>query len=297
VAAGMTAGGSEPLGRALPWPAPAKLNLCLHIVGRRADGYHLLQSAIQFIDVCDELRFWRRPPGIIERLAGPADVPAESDLVVRAARLLAGYATTPVGVALELHKRIPMQAGLGGGSSDAATVLVALNRLWDLGLSTASLEELGLKLGADVPVFVRGWAAWVEGIGDRLTSCDYPESSYLVIKPQANVSTAEIFNAPELTRQTPVTTIRAFSVQVGRNDCTATVRARYPEVAQALDWLQAQPGVEWVRLTGTGACVFAPLARLAAQNALAQLPKPWLGFVVQGLNRSPLLARLAAETG
>jgi 4-diphosphocytidyl-2-C-methyl-D-erythritol kinase len=290
----MTAGG-ELVGSPAPWPAPAKLNLCLHIVGRRADGYHLLQSAIQFVGLCDQLRFWRRPPGVIERLSGPTDVPPDTDLVIRAARLLATRAARSVGVAVELHKRIPMQAGLGGGSSDAATTLVALNRLWGLSLPTAELAELGLVLGADVPVFVQGQAAWVEGIGEQLTPWDYPETTYLVVKPQASVSTAEIFNASELTRHTPVTTIRAFSVQAGRNDCTATVRARYPEVAEALDWLQRLPGAEWVRLTGTGACVFAPLPAAQAQQALTQLPKQWCGFVVQGLNRSPLLDRVADE--
>jgi len=285
---------NEPaLGSAAPWPAPAKLNLCLHIVGRREDGYHLLQSAIQFIDLCDELQFFERPPGVIERIAGPADVPAEADLTIRAARLLAQTGGQKLGVGIALHKRIPLQAGLGGGSSDAATVLVALNRLWRLALPVERLADLGAKLGADVPVFVRGQAAWVEGVGERLTPCEFAEGVFLVVKPQAAVSTAEIFNAPELTRHTPVTTIRAFRESGGRNDCTATVRGRYPEVAQALDWL-AQYGV--ARLTGTGACVFAEFAdAAAADRALAQLPSRWRAWIAKGLNRSPLLARLAAE--
>jgi len=299
----------QPLGSAASWPAPAKLNLCLHIVGRRADGYHLLQSAIQFIDLCDELRFFRRPPGVIERIAGPVEVPPEADLVVRAARLLSATAGSSFGVAIGLHKRIPMQAGLGGGSSDAATVLVALNRLWGVGLTVDQLADLGLKLGADVPVFVRGQASWVEGIGEQLTPCDYPQGVYLVVKPAATVSTAEIFNAPELTRNTPVTTIRALRSQLGNqlgdqagrvgghNDCAATVRARYPQVAKALDWL-AEFGD--ARLTGTGACVFAAMTDVAsATRVLAQLPQRrgeyWTGYVVRGLNRSPLWARLAAE--
>lgn len=287
----------ELLGSAAPWPAPAKLNLCLHIVGRRPDGYHLLQSAIQFIHLCDELQFCRRPAGVIERIAGSDDVPAESDLVVRAARLLSATAGGGFGVGIELHKHIPMQAGLGGGSSDAATVLIALNHLWRTGLSVDALAELGLKLGADVPVFVRGQAAWVEGIGEQLTPCDYKECTYLVIKPDATVSTAAIFNASELTRHTPVTTIRALRDQdggvSGHNDCTATVRGRYPEVAEALDWLGQFAAA---KLTGTGACVFAGFADVTtAEQVKQQLPRKWRSFVVQSLNRSPLLARLEAE--
>jgi 4-diphosphocytidyl-2-C-methyl-D-erythritol kinase len=282
-----------PLGKAAAWPAPAKLNLCLHIVGRRTDGYHLLQSAIQFIDLSDQLRFYRRPPGCIERLAGPADVPPEADLVVRAARLLAATGGSSFGAAIELHKQIPLQAGLGGGSSDAATALVALNTLWRVGLSVDQLAELGLKVGADVPVFVRGQAAWMEGIGEVLTPADFATPTYLVIKPPVAVSTAEIFHASELTRNTPVTTIRAFREQGGRNDCAPTVRARYPKVAEALDWL-GKFGKS--QLTGTGACIFAALpdAR-TAKEVRAQMPADWQGFVVQGLNSSPLLARLEAE--
>jgi len=284
-----------PLGSAEPWPAPAKLNLCLHIVGRRADGYHLLQSAIQFIDLCDELKFWRRPAGVIERIGGPPGVPPETDLAVRAARLLAEKAADKRsdGVAIELHKRIPMQAGLGGGSSDAATVLVALNRLWNVGLDVDTLAALGLGVGADVPVFVRGHAAWVEGVGERVTPAEYAAQTYLVVKPNAAISTADIFNAPELTRHTPVTTIRAFREQGGRNDCTAVVRSRYPEVADALDALSAFGAA---RLTGTGACVFVEFRDAdAAHAAAARLPSRWQWFVAKGLNRSPLLDRLDQE--
>lgn len=276
------------------WPAPAKLNLCLYIVGRRADGYHLLQTAFQFIDLCDELRFYQRPQGVIERVAGPSEVPAEKDLVIRAARLLARVTGVAQGVAIELEKNIPMQAGLGGGSSDAATTLVALNHLWRTGLSIAQLAKLGLELGADVPVFVHGRAAWAEGVGEILTPVDFPQSSYLVVHPGVSVSTAEIFQASELTRDTPLTTIRAFLTEGGRNDCTATVRARYPAVSQALDWLANYGSA---RLTGTGACVFAAwperatAARVAAQLA-AQGSSSWRSFVVQGCNESPLLRRL-----
>jgi len=281
-------------GSADAWPAPAKLNLCLHIVGRRADGYHLLQTAFQFIDLQDSLSFFLRPAGVIERISGPADVPAEQDLVVGAARLLASSAGSNQGVGIALDKRIPLQAGLGGGSSDAATVLVALNHLWGCDLSVDQLADLGVKLGADVPVFVRGLASWAEGIGEQLTPVDFPELSYLVIQPPVSVSTAAIFQASELTRDTPLTTIRAFLAEGGHNDCTATVRARYPAVAQALDWLESydQAGMT-ARLTGTGACVFAGWPeRAAATRAVAQMPPQWRGFVAQGCNQSPLLQRL-----
>lgn len=283
------------LGSAQAWPAPAKLNLCLHIVGRRDDGYHLLQSAMQFIDLEDELRFFQRPPGVIERVAGPEEVPPESDLAVRAARLLATRAPAAAGVGIAIQKRIPIQGGLGGGSSNAATVLVALNRLWGVGLNTDELAQLGVRLGADVPFFVHGRAAWAEGVGEKLTPVDLPERHYLVVKPQAAVSTAEIFQAPELTRNSPVTTIRAFLAEGGRNDCAATVRGRYPEIAEALDWLDEFGDA---RLTGTGACVFLPVAdETAARTLTARLDARWRGFGVRGLNKSPLLRRLEAEMG
>jgi 4-diphosphocytidyl-2-C-methyl-D-erythritol kinase len=276
-----------------PWPAPAKLNLCLHIVGRRADGYHLLQSALQFVDLCDELAFYARPNGIIERIHGPADVPAEKDLVIRAAQLLAKHTRVDQGVGISLKKKIPMQAGLGGGSSDAATVLVALNALWRTALPIDELAQLGLALGADVPVFVRGQAAWVEGVGEQLTEQDFKEALYVLIKPAANVSTAEIFQAAELTRNSPITTIRAFLAGGGRNDCTSTVRARYPDVAEALDWLGKFGSA---KMTGTGACVFAEVSdERAGESVLAQLPAQWRGFLVRSVNRSPLLDRLAEE--
>jgi 4-diphosphocytidyl-2-C-methyl-D-erythritol kinase len=269
------------------WPAPAKLNLCLHIVGRRADGYHLLQSAMQFIDLCDELRFHERPAGTIERTAGPAGIPAEADIVVKAAHALAKGRDVP-GVGIELTKRIPVQAGLGGGSSDAATVLVALNQIWQLRLTVDELARIGLTLGADVPFFVRGTAAWAEGVGEQLTPYDFPEGLFLVVKPQAAVSTAEVFQAAELTRNSPVTTIRGFLAAGGRNDCESCVRGRYPEIAEALDWLQE---FGEARLTGTGACVFVALPdEHTAQAVRARLPARWSGYVVRGLNRSPLLS-------
>ena len=285
----------ELLGLPEPWPAPAKLNLCLHIVGRRNDGYHLLQSAMQIIDLCDELQFYRRPPGVIERIGGPEEIPADTDLIVRAARLLATRYEVHAGVAIAIRKRIPIQGGLGGGSSDAATVLVALNRLWDLDIHVDELASLGLQLGADVPVFVRGHSAWAEGVGERLTPSDFPERVYLVLKPAAGVSTAAVFQDPELTRNSPITTIRDFLAGGGRNDCAPVVRKRSGEIAEALDWL-GEFGE--ARLTGTGACVFVALdSEATAQRAAARVPARWTGYVVRGVNRSPLLDRLAHEAG
>jgi len=281
------------IGRAEPWPAPGKLNLFLHVVGRRADGYHLLQTAFQFVSLCDELRFHERPPGVFERWGDVAGVPAEADLVVRAARRLAAeVGFTSRGVAIELTKRLPIGGGVGGGSSDAATTLVALNQLWGLGLDTPTLARIGLILGADVPVFVGGQAAWAEGVGEILTPCEFPEPSYLLIRPDVAVATAEIFKAPELTRDSPVLTIRGFLTDGGRNDCEPVVRQRHPIVAEALDWLgQFAPS----RLTGTGSCVFAALPEALAKAALGQLPARWQGWVVRGTNRSALLDRLMLE--
>jgi 4-diphosphocytidyl-2-C-methyl-D-erythritol kinase len=283
----------QPLGRPEPWPAPGKLNLFLHVVGRRSDGYHLLQTAFQFIDLCDEIRFWARPPGVVERVSDLPGVPAEDDLCVRAARLLALHAPSAPGVALEVTKRLPLQGGVGGGSSDAATVLVALNELWGLQLPIEQLAGLGLALGADVPVFVQGTAAWAEGVGERLTPLELPEPVYLLVRPDATVSTVEVFKAPELTRDSAAITIPGFLQTGGRNDCEPVVRRRFPAVAEALDWLD---GFAPARLTGTGSCVFAALPDEAqARVALARLPRRWTGYVVRGLNRSPLLARRQLE--
>jgi 4-diphosphocytidyl-2-C-methyl-D-erythritol kinase len=283
----------EPLGRPAPWPAPGKLNLFLHVVGRRADGYHRLQTAFQFIDLCDECRFWRRPSGVIERLNDLPGVPAETDLCVRAARLLSTRARGAPGVAIDVRKRLPMQGGVGGGSSDAATALVALNELWGLRLPADELAALGLSLGADVPVFVHGQAAWAEGVGERLTPMDFPEPVYVLVRPDATVGTAEIFKAPELTRDSPAITNRSFLQAGGCNDCEPVVRRRFPAVAEALDWLgHFAPA----RLTGTGACVFAEFPGAeAAQAALGRLPGRWRGWVVRGRNRSPLDERRTRE--
>jgi 4-diphosphocytidyl-2-C-methyl-D-erythritol kinase len=277
------------------WPAPAKLNLFLHIVGRRPDGYHELQTCFQFVDLCDEVTIAPRDDGAIRRGAGAAGVDPEQDLCVRAALALRAATGTRHGADISVTKRIPMGAGLGGGSSDAATCLVALNQLWDLNLSVDELAALGLKLGADVPVFVRGRAAWAEGVGERLTPLYPPaapeECNYLIIKPNVSVSTRDVFQDPELTRNTPPITIHGFLAAGGRNDCLGVVRRRYPEVARAIDWLSAYGSA---RLTGTGACIFMACEPALAEKIVGDLPAGYEAFMVRGLNDSPLLERLAA---
>jgi len=281
------------LGHPNPWPAPGKLNLFLHIVGRRSDGYHLLQTAFQFIDLCDELSFWQRADGVIERIGEVAGVPENADLALRAARVFAAQHRVRAGVGIELRKRLPVQGGVGGGSSDAATVLVALNRLWRLDLSIEALSALGLSLGADVPVFVRGQAAWAEGVGEQLTPAEFPAPIYVIVQPDVTVPTAELFQATELTRDSPIITMTGFLATGGRNDFEPVVRRRYPAVAEALDWLGR---VAPARLTGTGSCVYATMPdERTARETLARLPARWRGYVVRGLNRSPLLERVRLE--
>ncbi len=275
-----------PAGASGPWPAPAKLNLCLHITARRADGYHLLQTVFQFINQSDTLYFLPRADGLIRRVGGALGVTESADLVVRAARLLQQESACAQGVDIYLHKRLPMGGGLGGGSSDAATTLRVLDRLWGLDLGVERLAGLGLALGADVPVFVRGHAAWAEGVGEQLSPLDLPEPWFLVLTPPVTVSTAEVFSDEELTRNTPQTTISDFLSAGGHNDCEAVVRRRYPQVGEALDWLG---GHAPARLTGTGGCVFAAFDDESAANAvLRQAPGQWQGFVARACNVSPL---------
>jgi 4-diphosphocytidyl-2-C-methyl-D-erythritol kinase len=278
------------------WPAPAKLNLFLHIVGRRPNGYHELQTCFQFVDLTDDIYLQVRLDGQIKRLRGAPGVTEESDLCVRAARALQAATGSTLGADIDVDKRIPMGAGLGGGSSDAATCLVALNQLWGIDWPLSRLAALGLALGADVPVFVQGRAAWAEGVGEILTPLLPPEAplevNYLIIKPNVFVSTAEVFQDPELTRNSPPITIHGFLASGGRNDCLGVVRRRYLKVAQALDWLSAFGNA---RLTGTGACVFVALdSRERGQEIMCQLPSGSEAYLVRGLNESPLLERLAA---
>ncbi|GMQ89507.1 MAG: 4-(cytidine 5'-diphospho)-2-C-methyl-D-erythritol kinase [Gammaproteobacteria bacterium] len=273
------------------WPAPAKLNLFLQITDRRADGYHELQTVYQFLEVADRLWFDIRDDGVIGLEGGLPDVPPEQDLIVRAARSLVSHTGCRKGVRVRVDKRLSAGAGLGGGSSDAATTLVALNALWDLALDVDELAGLGLQLGADVPVFVRGFAAWAEGIGEQLTPMmDLPEPWYLVLNPAVKVSTAGIFSDPRLTRNAPPLKIPAFVSGAGINHLQEVVVRRYPEVGNALKWLEKHLPA---RMTGSGSCVFAACRdRQQAESILQQVPTPWTGFVARGCNRSPLQERL-----
>jgi 4-diphosphocytidyl-2-C-methyl-D-erythritol kinase len=283
----VTAGTAIPAAAAeTHWPAPAKLNLFLHVVGRRADGYHELQTLFQLIDLADTVGITLRSDGRIERPGASYAVLPDQDLALRAARALQAATGCPAGADLRIRKRIPLGGGLGGGSSDAATALLALNHLWGCGLSLTELSALGLPLGADVPVFIQGSSAWAEGIGERLSPVALPEAWYVIIHPGVAVSTAGVFQSAELTRNSPLITIRAFFDSGGRNDCEPVVRSQVPEVADALDWLgQYAPA----RLTGTGACVFAACASaIDAERLAARVPQRWTSYVARGLNRSPL---------
>lgn len=269
------------------WPAPAKLNLFLHVTGRRADGYHTLQTVFQFLDFGDELAFVVTDDGRIARAAPVAGVAEESDLTLRAARLLKESCSVKMGARIHLTKRLPVGGGLGGGSSDAATTLLVLNELWGARLSIPELAVLGLKLGADVPVFVRGHAAWAEEIGEILTPVTPEEAWYLVVVPPVHVSTAQVFADPELTRYSPPLTIRDFRAGRGlRNDLEPVVRSRYPEVDRAMRLL-TEYGVP--RLSGSGGCVFLKVTDAdRGHEILRRIPKPFTGFVARGCNRHPL---------
>ena len=270
------------------YPAPAKLNLFLHVVGRRADGYHLLQTLFRLVDHGDTLRFSPRADDAI-RLATPLPgVAPESDLAVRAARLLQAETGCRQGADIAVDKRLPMGGGLGGGSSDAATVLLALNHLWRLGVPRVRLQQIGLTLGADVPVFVGGRNAFAEGVGEALRPVDLPPAWYVVLEPPVAVPTAAIFGAPELKRDTAPMAAADWAPGVGSNDLQAVAVARFPAVAEHLRWLS---GYGDARMSGSGACVFAEFAsQAAAQAVLAELPATLRGWVAAGLERHPLWA-------
>lgn len=280
--------------QALTLPAPAKLNLFLHVTGRRGDGYHTLQTLFQLLDYGDTLHFALREDGDIRlHCEGPlaGNLAPEDNLVLRAARLLAAQAGREVpGVDIRLDKRLPAGGGLGGGSSDAASTLLGLDRLWQLATGTERLARLGVELGADVPVFVRGHSAWAEGVGEELSPITLPPRWYLVVHPGCAVSTEAVFSHPELTRNTPVTTIAAFFAGNTRNDCEPLVRRLAEPVDKSLIWLQKFGNAA---LTGTGACVFSAFQRESeAMAALAQVPDPWRAFVARGVDRSPATIRL-----
>ncbi|MGI2182902.1 4-(cytidine 5'-diphospho)-2-C-methyl-D-erythritol kinase [Shewanella oncorhynchi] len=274
------------------WPAPAKLNLFLHVNGRRADGYHELQTLFQFIDYCDMLDFKVTETAELILHSNISNVVADSDnLILRAAKSLQQTTGFTGGAEIWLDKRLPMGGGLGGGSSDAATTLVALNTLWNTQLSTEELAKIGLKLGADIPVFIHGFAAFAEGVGERLQAVNPSELWYLIIAPDAHVSTAEVFQDPLLPRDTPKLAIDTLMNQPWANDCQKLVVSKYPQVAKALGWLlEYAPS----RMTGTGACVFGEFTqKQQALAALAKLPSEMQGFVAQGMNLSPLITRLS----
>ncbi|MBU3625455.1 4-(cytidine 5'-diphospho)-2-C-methyl-D-erythritol kinase [Polynucleobacter sp. JS-Safj-400b-B2] len=274
--------------------SPAKLNLFLHIIGRRDDGYHLLQSVFQLIDWCDTIHLKRISGNEVRRINPILGVPPEQDLVVRAANLLKDFCKIEAGVEIDLQKEIPMGAGMGGGSSDAATTLIGLNALWDLNLSKETLSTLGLQLGADVPFFIFGQNAFVEGIGEKIQAISLQSPDFLVIFPNKGIATASIFQDPELTRDHAQITIDGFLASpllYQSNDCQAVAMRICPEVKQALDWIiQAVPGSQ-PRMSGSGSSVFAVLdpktdtAKL--ENLLQNLPEGWVGRVVRGLNKNP----------
>lgn len=270
------------------WPAPAKINLFLHVVGRRADGYHRLQTVFRFLDYGDCLRFSPRTDGRIVLATPLPGVPADADLTVRAAQALQAAAGTTSGVTIAVEKRLPLGGGLGGGSSDAATTLLALNRLWGCHLSLLELQRLGLTLGADVPVFIHGRSCFAEGIGEAFRPASLTPAWYLVTVPGCSVPTAEIFADPELRRDTPPLDPAAWRHGQGHNDLEPVAARRYPEVAGHLAWLRARGPA---RMSGSGACCFAEFADPeAARAALAELPATMKGFVAAGLDRHPLLA-------
>lgn len=272
------------------FPSPAKLNLFLYINGRRTDGYHELQTLFQFLDFGDCLQISLRDDAKIILENQIDGVAVEQNLIYRAAKLLQNQTSCQLGANIAVEKKIPMGAGLGGGSSNAATVLVALNHLWQTGLSLVQLAELGLQLGADVPIFVQGFAAFAEGVGEKLTPCNPPEKWYLVLKPEASISTALVFQHPDLPRNTPKLNLDQLLNREWANDCEKIVRDHYSEVDDLLTWLiQYAP----CRLTGTGACIFAEFETEAeAQRVLALKPKKVQGFVAQGRNISPLHQQL-----
>ena len=291
------------------WPAPAKLNLYLNITGRREDGYHNLQTVFQFLDVADRLRFEVRDDKKIQRKTDNEGVKAEDDLVVKAAIALQKASATEKGADIYLQKLLPMGGGVGGGSSDAATTLIALNQLWQTGLDMDALKEIGLSLGADVPIFIHGHAAFAEGVGEQLTTVEPHEPIYLVVKPEINISTAEIFNDQQLTRDCPA--IRICDLQIGTENEAPTleklgnvfepvVARHYPEIAEVIQLLNrhtkqyAKPGqYSKARLTGTGACVYATFeSEEDAEQVMAQLPDNCDAFIARGLNQSPLQAML-----
>lgn len=272
------------------WLAPAKINHFLHITGQREDGYHELQTVFQFLNYSDELRFKILDHDEISHCNPLPGVKAEDDLTVRAAKLLQQHSSCSSGVQININKRLPMGGGLGGGSSDAATTLVALNQLWQLKLDMDSLAKLGVQLGADVPIFIHGFSAWAEGVGEELSAIQLDEPWFVVLIPAVEVSTAEIFSHPELERDCPSISINDFLSGQGHNVCQSVVQKCYPEVEQATKWLNQFSAA---KMTGTGACVFAAFdSEQDAKQILLKRPEQFSGFIAQGKNISPLYSLL-----
>ena len=270
----------------MAWPSPAKINLFLHITGRRDDGYHEIQTAFQFLDYSDSLEFQVQKSITIDLLTPLEGVKNESNLIIRAAKCLQTHTNSQQGVKISIKKRLPIGGGLGGGSSNAATTLIALNHLWQTKLTTTELAQLGLALGADVPVFIHGYAAWAEGVGEELTPILPAEPWYVVIVPDCQVSTAEVFSSQELTRDCEPITISRFLSGEGKNVCEGVVLKNYSAVSQAVNWLNRYGQS---RMSGTGACVFADFnSQIRAQQVLENLPDHWRGFIAKGCNQSPL---------
>jgi 4-diphosphocytidyl-2-C-methyl-D-erythritol kinase len=275
------------------WPAPAKINLMLRIIGRRDDGYHLLQTVFQFIDLCDWISFYPTDDGRVSLQKPLVGVAEDDDLTVRAAKLLKVETGCELGVCIAVEKNLPMGGGLGGGSSDAATTLVVLNELWQLNLPTEKLMSLGLSLGADVPIFVYGHSAWAEGVGEKIQKITVPEQWLVIIKPDCHVNTGEIFSTKELTRDSKSITIADFTAGQHNNDCIEVVRQRYPAVQNALVDLAK---FSESRLTGTGACVFAQFdSQESACEAYQSLKNKWQVYLAKGINQSPLFTKLRMD--
>jgi len=270
----------------MAWPSPAKVNLFLHITGRRDDGYHEIQTAFQFLDYSDSLEFQVQQSSAIELLTPLKGVKNESNLIIRAAKCLQSHTNSKQGAKISIKKRLPIGGGLGGGSSNAATTLIALNHLWQTKLTTTKLAQLGLTLGADVPVFIYGFAAWAEGVGEELTPILPAEPWYVVIVPDCQVSTAEVFSSQELTRDCEPITISRFLSGEGKNVCEGVVLKNYSAISEAVNWLNRYGKS---RMSGTGACVFADFdSQIQAQQVLDDLPSHWQGFIAKGCNQSPL---------
>ena len=271
---------------ALTLPAPAKLNLFLHITGRRPDGYHNLQTLFRILDYGDLLTFESRSDDVLSLHCRHPDITMDDNLILQAARALKKHCNSTPGASIHLNKKLPIGAGLGGGSSDAATTLIGLNRLWETGLGIDELSDLGLELGADIPLFVRGYSAWAEGIGEKLTQVELEENYYLVLTPECKVSTREIFSNQQLTRDSSAIKMADFLAGRCRNDCENLVRKQYWEVDEALNWLNLHSDA---RMTGTGSSVFASFDQLESANELlAKIPAHMSAFVAKGVNQSPL---------